>query len=464
MIFEYPITRILEQLTESDLLPTIIFRSARKQCDNDLVNIGFADEFLLPRETSEKLMAHVERIAARLQIDLDLLKSNVQFNTLVNFGIGAHHAGQLLVWRLLLEELMSAGLLRVMIATGTVAAGVDFPARSVVVTAHSRRGEEGFQNFTSAEFQQMSGRAGRRGKDTVGFCFIAPSKYADARVVAEIIKRPPEPLRSAYFASPSTVLNLMKYRTEEELRYLVSKSLASFKDAKTADEIIKEAESLEKDPSADYKRKKKIRKDKNKAEKMKTQQIGVLNLTLMGLEDLKFVEAGKLTEKGVWAAELCSSLVLHLAEAIDEHLFYDISHKELVGLVASISGDAHRNYLSITKNAIPKEKYRRMDKIVEKIENIYDGAPFHQEIRVNPAASNTVLAWMEADSWLAFSGLLKLAGVSDGDAARLISQTADQLNQISRLTETHPELAKNAEEARSFLLRPPITDFTAVAP
>ena len=50
------------------------------------------------------------------------------------------------------------------------------------------------------------------------------------------------------------------------------------------------------------------------------------------------------------------------------------------------------------------------------------------------------------------------AGVAEGDASRLISQTADHLNQISRLEETFPELATQALEARNILLRPPLLE------
>ena len=49
-------------------------------------------------------------------------------------------------------------------------------------------------------------------------------------------------------------------------------------------------------------------------------------------------------------------------------------------------------------------------------------------------------------------------GVAEGDAARLITQTAEQLNQIARLSRTHKELADRAFEARLLLLRPPLTE------
>jgi len=68
---------------------------------------------------------------------------------------------------------------------------------------------------------------------------------------------------------------------------------------------------------------------------------------------------------------------------------------------------------------------------------------------------------MNTGSWSDFRTLLNLGGVAEGDAARLISQTADQLNQVSHLQDSHPKIARLAMEARDRLLRPPLTETLA---
>ncbi len=55
---------------------------------------------------------------------------------------------------------------------------------------------------------------------------------------------------------------------------------------------------------------------------------------------------------------------------------------------------------------------------------------------------------MESKDWTEFVSLLRLAGVAEGDVSRLVTQTAEHLNQLSRLNETHPALAATAEEGR----------------
>jgi superfamily II RNA helicase len=358
--------------------------------------------------------------------------------------------------------------LRLLIATGTVAAGVDFPARSVVIAAHGRRGSEGFNMLTSSEFMQMSGRAGRRGKDAVGLCLVAPSQSSDARAIHEVANKPPEPLRSAYFASPSTVLNLLKYRNVDDLEYTVSRSLAAFLDRKHAKHLAEEADGLE--PEADgahgeagKRIRKKINRLRRESEALSSRQELLLRQALDGLSLLGYIDPvrGGLTEKGAWAAELCTTLVLELAEAISAFLFEDLPLLQLAGLVASIAGDPHRMYFNLKPNPIPRERFQKLQEVVERVKRSYDN-PNASETAVLPDAALTVMTWMQCETWTEFSSLLRLARVTDGDVARLVTQTADHLNQLSRLRETHPELAAMASEARQLLLRPPLTDTVGI--
>src|SRR5574337_219159 len=71
-------------------------------------------------------------------------------------------------WRLAVEDLLARGLLRVVCATTTLAAGLDVPARTGALSTLVRNSPEGAVVLTATEFHQMSGRAGRRGKDAIG--------------------------------------------------------------------------------------------------------------------------------------------------------------------------------------------------------------------------------------------------------------------------------------------------------
>ncbi len=462
---DFPVGVILRELERDDLLPAILFRTARKQCDADVEAIHRNPKSQLTDEKRARIEHEIQQVIVKYGFDPEFITTYPHYEPLVTTGVGAHHAGQLLMWRLLLEELMSRGMLRMMIATGTVAAGVDFPARSVVITAHSKRGSEGFSVLSPSEFQQMAGRAGRRGRDAVGVCVITPSKFSDARVLLEVSKRPPEPLRSSYFAAPSTVLNLLKYRNVDDLEFTVERSLAAFLDRKNASGLreqgILEQHAIESDSSLKGEKRKKaekrVRRKLREADELENKQETSLLLTLEGLRKLGYMEGGSLTDKGYWAAELCTSLVLQLGECISEGLFDECALYELVGMIASISGDPHRPYFRLKANPVNPQRFDSMRQVVERVRASYQG-PGSSEIEVLPDAALTVITWMDSETWPEFAGLLRLSGVADGDVARLVSQTADHLNQLTRLEKTHPVLAQSAVVARSRLLRPPFAE------
>jgi len=470
MFRDYPVISIFTELRRDDLLPAILFRSARKQCDQDVQKLVRSKACELNTHEQLYLREQVAQIIKKYNVDKEIIYQHPQYAALIKTGAGAHHAGQLLIWRIVLEELMTRGAIKILIATGTVAAGVDFPARAVVITAHSRRGNEGYRFVQASELQQMSGRAGRRGRDAVGFCIVAPSIYADARVISEVSKKPPEPLKSAYFASPSTVLNLLRYRSVDDLKFTVAHSLGSFLDRKQANRMRQEFDALKDDlsslgpDSAQYKKlEKRIRREERLAQELEDRQMTLLQKSLDGLTHLGHLAEGKLTEKGTWSAHLCTSLVLELAEAIDTGLFKDLGIVELVGLLASISGTQHKVYLGIKENPIDKKYLASMKEILEKVGAAYERPPSTAEIEVMPDAATTVLTWMESSTWAEFSGLLRLAGVAEGDVARLVSQTADHLHQLTRLSQVFPSLAATAEEARYRILKPPLSEVLAAS-
>ncbi len=131
------------------------------------------------------------------------------WDTIVRGGVASHHAGHMPAWKLVIEKLMSAGLLDAIFATATVAAGVDFPARSVVITVADRRSNRGWESLTASELQQMNGRAGRRGKDKVGFVVAAPGPHQNPQRIAELLAAPPDDLESQFRATYTSLLNLL---------------------------------------------------------------------------------------------------------------------------------------------------------------------------------------------------------------------------------------------------------------
>ena len=87
----------------------------------------------------------------------------------LSHGVGIHHAGLLPKYRILVEKLAQRGLLKVICGTDTLGVGVNVPIRTVLLTRLSKYGGEKVATLSARDFHQITGRAGRRGFDDVGY-------------------------------------------------------------------------------------------------------------------------------------------------------------------------------------------------------------------------------------------------------------------------------------------------------
>src|SRR5882724_7987523 len=201
---EMPPATLLGALGNYNLLPAIVFMPTRRRCDQA------ASETALMRRVGNDERREARRDFMRVWVaQHPEIRGHRHWDTIVLGGVASHHAGHIPAWKLVIEKLMSAGLLDAIFATATVAAGVDFPARTVVLTGADARTGSGWRQLTASELQQMTGRAGRRGRDRVGFVVAAPGLHQDPQRIAELLRVPPDPLESQFRATYTTLLNLL---------------------------------------------------------------------------------------------------------------------------------------------------------------------------------------------------------------------------------------------------------------
>jgi superfamily II RNA helicase len=219
---EMPPATLLVALGSYNLLPAIVFLPTRRRCDEA------ASEAALSRRAAAD-----QRLDARHDFMLGFVEQHPEvrkhrhWDAIVRGGIASHHAGHMPAWKLVIEKMMSAGLLDAIFATATVAAGVDFPARTVVVTCADRRSATGWQSLTASELQQMTGRAGRRGKDRVGFIVAAPGPHQNPQRIVELLSAPPDDLESQFRATYTSLLNLLDaFGNFGQVRAIAEKSFA----------------------------------------------------------------------------------------------------------------------------------------------------------------------------------------------------------------------------------------------
>src|SRR5687768_4373840 len=219
---EMPPATLLSTLDGYNLLPAIVFMPTRRRCDQA------AQEAALARRDPNESRREARRDFMRSFVaDHVEVRGHRHWDTIIRGGVASHHAGHIPAWKLVIEKLMSAGLLDAIFATATVAAGVDFPARSVVLTGADARTASGWRPLSASELQQMTGRAGRRGRDNVGFVVAAPGLHQDPARIAQLLKAAPDPLTSQFRATYTTLLNLLDaYGTFAGVREIAERSFA----------------------------------------------------------------------------------------------------------------------------------------------------------------------------------------------------------------------------------------------
>ncbi|MBT9316549.1 DEAD/DEAH box helicase [Leptothoe spongobia] len=212
---------IVSQLQQKDMLPSIFFIFSRKGCDkavqsvSNLSLINPTESLVLKERIDEFLAANPE--AARAG----------QVAPLYN-GIAAHHAGLLPAWKGLVEELFQAGLIKVVFATETLAAGINMPARTTVISSLSKRTDSGHRLLHASEFLQMAGRAGRRGMDDEGHVVTVETPFEGAQEAGYLALAKPDPLVSQFTPSYGMVLNLLQTHSLEETRDLIERSFGQY--------------------------------------------------------------------------------------------------------------------------------------------------------------------------------------------------------------------------------------------
>jgi ATP-dependent RNA helicase HelY len=219
---EMPPATLLAALGGYNLLPAIVFLPTRRRCDQAASEAAFAR-----RDPNAERHEGRREFMQSFAAEHPEVRGHRHWDTIIRGGVASHHAGHIPAWKLVIEKLMSAGLLDAIFATATVAAGVDFPARTVVLTGADARTGSGWRMLTASELQQMTGRAGRRGRDNVGFIVAAPGLHQDPQRIAELLKAPPDPLVSQFRATYTTLLNLLDaFGNFAQVREIAERSFA----------------------------------------------------------------------------------------------------------------------------------------------------------------------------------------------------------------------------------------------
>lgn len=422
--------KLITSLRGYNLLPAIVFLPTRRKCDEAASDVA-ADK---SQRADPERQVRRQEIFDEFAADNPEVRDHKHAALIVRAGVAAHHAGHIPSWKLLIEKMMSGGLLNALFATSTVAAGVDFPARTVVITNADTRGNDGWRALTASELQQMTGRAGRRGRDNVGFVVLSPGQFQNPKKIAELLKSPPDPLESRFRATYTSLLNLLDaFGNFEQVREIAEKSFA-FRESRRAmanSRSVDGAETLSDRIWEPFERRAQV-------------------LDHFGYIDLA---AETVTTSGKWLADLRIDRPLLVGEALKQGVFDDLKVSEAAGLMASVASDADRSYGEMRASRSMTDILANFEDLVIKVSNIEWKNGVEPAEKINYSAAAAAERWTAGMAW---DELVDRTRAEEGDLVRLLSRTGEALRQLANLRESNPAAAAIASAAADAILREPV--------
>lgn len=423
-----PFGEILAVLKKYHLLPAIFFLKSRADCDASL-------DLCRNHSISDSRSKDLKRRVGELEKSAPYISFHRHIEKLENYAVASHHSGQLPSWKLLIETLMTEGLLDAVFATSTVAAGVNFPARTVAFLNSDRYNGREFLPLSSTEFHQMTGRAGRRGMDKIGFAVAIPGKFLDLKLTAKLINSPPLDIPSQIKINFSMVLNLLLSHSPDQIEDLLTKSFAAYL----------------------------LRKKQEKSGKRALGN-GSTHLREGFLHHLDFLmetgfagEGGKLTEDGIWASRLRVDQPLIIAEGFRIGAFPRTDPALFAGIIASFVNEKETDD-RIDKRFTPKKLIQAFIGIKKSLlpfaERMFERGFEVRPLFLRPAAA--IYAWAAGEPW---ERAVLVSEMDEGNLAMLILRTADNLRHIRALAGVFPEASKTAARAIDLILRDPVVPF-----
>lgn len=220
---------VVELLGQNEMLPAIYFIFSRSGCDEAVssclssgVHLSTPDEAARVRSIA---FANTEHLSAD---DLKVLGHD-QWLSGLEAGVAAHHAGMVPPFKEAVEQCFAEGLIKVVFATETLSLGINMPARSVVIEKLTKFTGERHEFLTPGEYTQLTGRAGRRGIDNLGYAVVLWSPWVAFDQVASLASTRSYQLTSSFRPTYNMAANLVRRYPKDEVHHLLNLSFAQYR-------------------------------------------------------------------------------------------------------------------------------------------------------------------------------------------------------------------------------------------
>jgi ATP-dependent RNA helicase HelY len=390
-------TEVVEYLEAAGMLPAITFIFSRAACD-DATRQCLQDGVRLTTDDERARIRHlVEESVDRLTNDDLRTLGYGPWSAALEAGVAPHHAGLVPAFRQAVERCFSEGLLKVVFATETLALGINMPARTVVVERFAKfRGSE-TSALTSGEYQQLTGRAGRRGIDTVGHAFVLWNQATTFGLVARTAVAPPPDLVSSFHPTYNLAVNLVRRWTREEAHSLLESSYGQWQAPEGSESLVAQ-----------------------------------LDRRLAILDDRGFIDGWRLTDAGQILAAIYHESDLMVAEVLRAGVLDGLEPAQLAGVASALTFEARRagDDPPVPRQAVVVERLAAIESLAAGLRADERRVGLRRTRRPDGGLARSVVAWASGGT---LDSVLRDAEVAPGDFVRNVRQIIDLVRQVGQV-------------------------------
>jgi superfamily II RNA helicase len=244
---QHVLNQVSKHLVEQEMLPALCYVFSRKQlekCANELTTPLLEFDSKVPytiRRECEQIIRKLPNFQEYLH-----LPEYINLVSLLEKGVGIHHAGMMSILREIVEILFAKGMIKMLFCTTSVAIGLNLPVKTAIFTDIYKHDGDNLTMLQGHEYTQAAGRAGRLGLDSVGHVIHLNNLFRNVESISYkiMLKGKPQTLTSKFKISFNLLLNLIDIGDNNFINFAKKSMIKGNIDSQSS-EIQKNIENIE---------------------------------------------------------------------------------------------------------------------------------------------------------------------------------------------------------------------------
>ena len=244
---QHVLNKLCENLVSKEMLPALCYVFSRKQlekCAHEITTNLLETDSKIPFTVNREC----EQIIRKLPNYQEYLNLSEYKNviSLLQKGIGIHHAGMMPILREMTEIMFAKGFIKLLFCTETMSVGINLPVKTTIFTDINKFNGTHLRILHGHEYTQAAGRAGRLGLDSVGHVIHLNNIFRNVNQIEykKMMKGEPQKLISKFKISYNLLLNLVDIGNNDFVKF-VNQSMIKNTVTETISSVLSEKQELE---------------------------------------------------------------------------------------------------------------------------------------------------------------------------------------------------------------------------